>query len=813
MDAICLISSTASLRVMAGKANPTVSSDRLLYLFQGDVTREMITSLKVDEGIVLPERAEKLDGSPFHLTVYHFNDLHGHLVRFSPAGEDPVISRMAGRIRSKNAEVKDHENQAVITLSAGDDSIGSIFDELLGSSPQDFQLHASYALYTAMGVDAACLGNHDFDLGSAILKRSIQANAKFPILAANLSGCPDFNGICFPAALLVVKGIRIGLIGLVTQAELKNENDSCQVSNPIEVVQNILPVLKPICDVIIIISHLGYSLVNSSVPMINSGDVELAQSLSAGAVHLIVGGHSHHELNAQGLSPKNIVNGIPIVQTGSLGHFLGQVDLRISPASSAVKNVRLLPINYLPVDLQFEEKYTQPILSQARALFDRPLGEVGDDPELSTENVRTSFASGELALANFITDAMLSQLQVQNQHVDLAMIDSSSLRQGLIVGHEVTLGNWFNVMPFADTIRIYRLSGWQLNDLLQDNALRMDRPNEPHTERGFLQFGYTVRYQIALGDSRADARALNILVNGKQLTNQLDTIFSIAGTSFVREYASSWELLDDQHRSCQLIDLDTLPFVDTDVFLRRELVRYIQGKGGISAATGAHCDGRLQVLEKLPEAVSQFTIRNFVEQVSQEKHAMAGAVIALCAAQAVALGKGCVGISQQRGSLSLPEVKEIQENIQDTIDRLLILADLDANAIADFVTKREINRDQDLERMAELCSLPFNVCHLTSSACMLLQDFRPHVHFSVRDDLEMSINLLAASAKSAMLLLDSNLRIWADREVAQLYEPRLQELLVLVRNLTPVERIRQDVAETFIAKTGSTMSNGEEFEV
>ncbi len=809
MKATDPVSSSASLRVMVGKANPTVSSDRLLYLFQGDVTREKITHIIADEGTVLPNRAKRLDGSAFNLTIYHFNDLHGHLVRFSPAGEDPVISRMAGRIRSKHAEVKDRDNQAVITLSAGDDSIGSIFDELLGSSPEDFQLHASYALYSAMGVDAACLGNHDFDLGSAILKRSIQANAKFPILAANLSGCPDFNNICFPAALLVVKGIRIGLIGLVTQAELKNEEDSCQVSNPIEAIHNILPVLKPLCDVIIIISHLGYSLVNSSVPMINSGDVELAQSLSAGAVHLIVGGHSHHELNAQGLSPKNIVNGIPIVQTGSLGHFLGQVDLRISPSSSAVKNVRLLPNGYLPVDLQFEEEFTQPILAQARALFDRPLGLVGDDPELSTENVRTSFASGELALANFITDAMFSQLQDQNQRVDLAMIDSSSIRQGLSVGHAVTLGNWFNVMPFADTIRIYHLSGQQLNDLLQDNARRMDRPNEPHTERGFLQFGYTLSYQIAIGDSRAEARATNILVNGKPLINQLDTIFSIAGTSFIREYASSWELMDEQHQSFHLIDLDTLPFVDTDVFLRRELVRYIQEKGGINVETGAHCDGRLQVLENLPEDISQYTIRNFVELVSEEKHAMAGAVITICAAQAAALGKACVGISQQSGILSRSDVKEIQEVLQELIDRLMTLADRDANAIAEFVGKPESISDQDVERMAGLCDLPFNVCSLTASAAILLQDFRPHAHFSIRDDLEMSINMLAASAKSAMLLLDSNLRIWSDKDVAKTYEPRLQELLVLLRNLTPVDRIRQDAEEKLNSKIISTIPDGE----
>ncbi len=139
------------------------------------------------------------------------------------------------------------------------------------------------------------------------------------------------------------------------------------------------------------------------------------------------------------------------------------------------------------------------------------------------------------------------------------MIDSSSLRRGLSPGKTITMGDWFNIMPFADTIRIYRLTGKQIYDLLQDNASRIDRPNEPHTERGFLHLSCQIRYSIALGSNRSDSSAFQITLNGVPIEDQFEKEFLIAGTNFIREYADSWENAETHHNDhCPLIDLDLL---------------------------------------------------------------------------------------------------------------------------------------------------------------------------------------------------------------------------------------------------------------
>lgn len=715
-----------------------------IFLLSGDASTGKINAILPADGVDFPANTNP----NARLTLYHFNDLHGHLVQFTPNGEIPVISRMASKIQQKRMAVKNDPKQAVMLFVAGDDCIGSIFDEVMAEA----RLHPAYRAYSALGVDAAGVGNHEFDLGSALLAESIRADANFPILAANVS-CPDLADLIHPAAIFVVKGIRVGVIGLVTQAELKITNPNCTVTDPLGVAKNLVPLLRPHCDVLIILSHLGYCLVDASIPMVTAGDVELAQSLPFGSLDLIIGGHTHHELNAQGLGAKNIVNGIPIVQAGSTGRFLGEVALKVSAGDTAVVNARLIPVDTLPLDADFDRETVQPLASRARDLSNQKLGGASIESQNGIES----------PLGNFIADAL-----VLRQPVDLAMVDSSSMQSEFSPAASITFGDWFKLMPYADTVRVYRLTGRQLHDLIQDNALRVDRPNEPRTERGFLHFSQQVRYAIDLGVDRFDAKAFQITVNGRPIEEQFEDEFQIAAGNFIREYAVGWE----KSQTARLFKLNEFPHTDTDLHLRRELVAHIRRAGGVTA----FCDGRLWI-ESAPLAVTDLTVRKFSNHVSRQKHAMAGAVIAISAAQAVSLGRACVSISQGK-TRRLDEIRE----------ELLRCGDQDANAIAEFVALRESG--QELKGKDLLCELPARLSQLSAEAAQVLQDFRPRVDERVRDDLEMSIRLLSGTAHAAMLLLDSNLRIWTDEELALKYEPILNNLLNEIDGLSPVKRIR-----------------------
>jgi 2',3'-cyclic-nucleotide 2'-phosphodiesterase (5'-nucleotidase family) len=433
-------------------------------------------------------------------------------------------------------------------------------------------------------------------MGTQLLAHAIRHEAHFPVLSANLVGCQRLTRLCHPAALLVVKGVRVGIIGLTTPAGIKSFLDTeLRIVNPIQVVHNLLPAIRPLCDVVIVLSHLGYSLETGTAAVNQAGDVELARSLSPGSVHLIVGGHTHNVLNEQGLSASNIINGIPIVQAGTLGHFVGEVDITVRQ-NAAVTNVRLTSTADLPVDEEFEQQEVQPLIELARPLFARNLGQIANHPDLTTDAVRNTFAAGESALANFITDAIVTRCRANGHDVDLAILDAPDVRCGLPAGNELTFGDWFNVMPFADTIRLCWVTGHQLKALLTDNAYRADRPGEPHTERGFLHFSRQLRYTIELGQTQCDTQATHISVQDIPIDGQLERSFLIACSSFVRQAAVAWEKYAARYATLPLVDIHTWPRIDTELFLRDEMIAYIRENGGVTEQGGVGHDGRVKVI-------------------------------------------------------------------------------------------------------------------------------------------------------------------------------------------------------------------------
>ena len=188
-------------------------------------------------------------------------------------------------------------------------------------------------------------------------------------------------------------------------------------------------------------------------------------------------------------------------------------------------------------------------------------------------------------------------------------------------------------------------------------------------------------------------------------------------------------------------------------------------------------------------AITDYTVANFVEEVSQQNHAMAGAVIAASAAQAVGLGLACLQISRDDLDLRNEDVQTQLERMAVIKEELLGWCDRDADAIAEFVALREAGKTLAGQRL--LCSAPSDVSRLSIEAARILQGFRSLVSERVRDDMEMSISLLAGAAQAAVLLLDSNLRIWAEeRPLLVEFEPILEKLIAGIDELDPVIRIR-----------------------
>ena len=165
-----------------------------------------------------------------------------------------------------------------------------------------------------------------------------------------------------------------------------------------------------------------------------------------------------------------------------------------------------------------------------------------------------------------------------------------------------------------------------------------------------------------------------------------------------------------------------------------------------------------------------------LDEIRHSSHASAGFTTALCGAAAAALGQACLGISGgQTDRLGLIVVG------------LVGWADNDANALARLIALREQGRAE--EGWELLQEGPLAMAHLACEGAELLQAFRPQVVDRVRDDLEFAVVLLAAAARAAMLILESNLRQWRSPALHAKVGPQADRLAQRVSALAPVEHI------------------------
>lgn len=253
-----------------------------------------------------------------HITILHTNDVHSHIDPF-PA-DHPRNANMGGVARRANLiESIRKENPNVLLLDAGDIFQGTPYFNYYGGELE-------FKLMSMLKYDLATMGNHDFDNGLEGFVAQLP-HAKFDFVSANY----DFkntmlDGIVKPYKTFKKAGIKIGVFGLGIELEglvdKKNYKETVY-KNPVETAQEMTRILKTQekCDLIICLSHIGYSYGKDSDKIC---DLKLAEQTKD--IDLIIGGHTHTFLDKPTIV-KNL-DGIDTLvnQVGCYGINLGRID-------------------------------------------------------------------------------------------------------------------------------------------------------------------------------------------------------------------------------------------------------------------------------------------------------------------------------------------------------------------------------------------------------------------------------------------------------------------------------------------------------
>lgn len=250
------------------------------------------------------------------LTILHTNDTHSRIDPFPmDGGRNQGLGGVAARARLIN-KIRSEETQ-VLLLDAGDIFQGTPYFNLYNGEPE-------IKAMTAMGYDAATIGNHDFDAGIENLALQLERHASFPMIISNY----DFSGNAMenkyqPYKIIKKGNLQIGILGVGIEMEglvPSNLIAGTKYLSPIEKANEVAAQLKKKnCDLVICLSHLGYNYNYDKV-----SDVILAKETEN--IDVIIGGHTHSFLDAPVIVKNKSGEDVVINQVGFAGIILGRLD-------------------------------------------------------------------------------------------------------------------------------------------------------------------------------------------------------------------------------------------------------------------------------------------------------------------------------------------------------------------------------------------------------------------------------------------------------------------------------------------------------
>ncbi len=245
------------------------------------------------------------------LVILHVNDTHSH---FEPvrSGEEAGFGGSIERAAIVDSVRALYGEDKVLLLHAGDFSQGSsYFSELNGVlEPQ---------VMNSFKYDCTTLGNHELDNNIEALTERLAMLESTKVVCANIDlSTFEISKYVKPYTVLERGGMKIGIIGMISNI---STNVSAEVSSRIPKFDNVEVVnrwsaelAEQDCDLVILLSHLGYR-----------EDLEIVPQVSG--IDLVIGGHTHTFVEdfeyVEDLDGKKV----PVIQAGCWGLEMGEIKI------------------------------------------------------------------------------------------------------------------------------------------------------------------------------------------------------------------------------------------------------------------------------------------------------------------------------------------------------------------------------------------------------------------------------------------------------------------------------------------------------
>ncbi len=460
-------------------------------------------------------------GSTQTIAILGINDLHGALVERTlrtreAQGVDPVTYRAGGApvLAAHVQLLRSVFKSNLFVFDAGDEFQGTIESNLQRGAPV-------VQFYNAIGLNAAAIGNHEFDFGPAeggdpkdlqgTLKQRI-SEAHYPYLSANVVEKATGHRLpgALPHVMLTSGNLKVGVIGLTTAEALNRTRPEFVTNLAIQdlketALRESRELRKEGANIVILVAHaglhcdMGHALPGGpymTTPITEAGEcgpndeiVRLLKALPPGTLDAVVAGHTHQIVHQW-------VHDVPVIEGGASGLNYNLIYLTYDWNQGKIVTDRTRIEGPVPVCPKVFENQgdcdgnrpaptkgrgslSTPVFHGARIYPDSAVAQLLEPSLEKSEQAKKRIvgkaakplehsARKESELGNLVTDAIRAKSKA-----DVALVNAGQIRAAIEEG-PITYEALFRTLPYEDTIRVMTVTGKELKSILAaaENGMR-----------------------------------------------------------------------------------------------------------------------------------------------------------------------------------------------------------------------------------------------------------------------------------------------------------------------------------------------------
>ncbi|MBS6520797.1 MAG: bifunctional metallophosphatase/5'-nucleotidase [Clostridiales bacterium] len=466
------------------------------------------------------------------IKVFETTDVHGYITDVSSYKEDTFEYRLAYFSKIVNDARNNDAYEDVLLLDTGDIYQGTPHSNLTYGA-------AMRAAYDQMDYDAVGLGNHEFDWDVKTYATdakgtmapyeigSYKGDSDIPVLMSNLYYKDSGERVEFTQDYTIVdKGdYKVGIVGWADDysADIKaSQIAPYTIDDNREKLKELAEEVDKKADIVVILAH--------------SDPKSIAEEMDPEVVDLVVGGHTHKNVNG------TADNGIDYMQGNCYAYGYSTTEIKVNPETKDVEVTTpefkdISPKggdhSYLYYNNGNNTQLDPEVTKISQAAWDAVKGEMYEVLGTVDQSITRDFideANGTSSIAgNWLADMMLAATKDQNTvaafanrggiRANLEMAEGASSR-------DITVADIYTISPFGNRILTFAITGQQMAQQLERALIGLNPEIEIDSDAAYQasnlgdQFaGITATYKVVDGG----IKVLSIMTDDGQIIDVNDT--------------------------------------------------------------------------------------------------------------------------------------------------------------------------------------------------------------------------------------------------------------------------------------------------